>query len=52
MCNLFMYNLYPDCFQKGEKEREKELKFIESLLCHKLHGLHIFSSIPLDNVMR
>ena len=49
MCDLFMYNLYPDYFPKGEKKRWKELKFIENPLCNKLHGLRIFSSVPPDN---
>lgn len=52
MCNLFMYNLYPDYFQKGEKKRGKELKFIESLLCNELHRLHRFSFIPHDKMVR
>lgn len=47
-----MYNLYPDYFQKGEKERGEEVRFIESLLCNELHRLHIFPWIPRDNVVR
>lgn len=52
ICDLFMYNLCPDYLPKGEKERGRELKFIESLLCYKRHSLHIFSSIPHDNMAR